>query len=95
MVNARMRTYNYQTYGELNEYGQPGLSNEIDTIKMAIDFVTEAIDENSLYSGAQYTGLTHDKAVNATYVIQYGDEKLKVLYVNPAGRYKQVFMARM
>lgn len=95
MVNTRMRTYNYQTYGELNEYGQPGLSNKIGTIKMAIDFVTEAIDENSLYSGAQYTGLTHDKAVNATYVIQYGDEKLKVLYVNPAGRYKQVFMARM
>lgn len=95
MVNTRMRTYNYQTYGELNEYGQPGLSNEIGTIKMAIDFVTEAIDENSLYSGAQYTGLTHDKAVNATYVIQYGDERLKVLYVNPAGRYKQVFMARM
>lgn len=95
MVNTEMRTYNYQTYGELNEYGQPGLSSEIDTIKMAIYFVTEAIDENSLYSGAQYVGLTHDKSVNATYVIQYGDEKLKVLHVNPAGRYKQVFMARM
>lgn len=95
MVKTKMRTYNYQTYGELNEYGQPGLSNEIDTIKMAIHFVTEAIDENSLYSGAQYVGLTHDKSVNATYVIQYGDEKLKVLYVNPEGRYRQVFMARM
>lgn len=95
MVNTDMRTYNYQTYGELNEYGQPGLNEEIDTIKMAIYFVTEAIDENSLYSGAQYTGLTHDESVNATYVIHYGDEKLKVLHVNPAGRYKQVFMARM
>ena len=95
MVNTDMRTYNYQTYGELNEYGQPGLNEEIGTIKMAIYFATEAIDENSLYSGAQYVGLTHDKAVDATYVIHYGDEKLKVLHVNPAGRYKQVFMARM
>ena len=95
MVNTEMRTYNYQTYGKLNEYGQPGLSSEIGTIKMAIYYVTEAIDENSLYSGAQYTGLTHDKNIDATYVIHYGDEKLKVLHVNPAGRYKQAFMARM
>ena len=35
MVNTDMRTYNYQTYGELNEYGQPGLNEEIGTIKMA------------------------------------------------------------
>ena len=95
MIRTRMKDYNYQTYGKKNEYGQPGLSSEVGTIKMAIHFNTETIDENSLYSGAQYIGLTYDKEVNATYVIHYGDEKLKVLYVNPEGRYKQVFLARM
>lgn len=95
MISAQMKNYNYQTYGELNEYGQPQLSEVKGTIKMAINFSSEAIAENSLYSGAQFIGLTLNKNIDATYVIQYGNEKLKVLYVNPAGRFKQVFMARM
>ena len=33
-----------------------------------------------------------DKAVNESYVIQYGNTKLKVKYVNPIGRYTQVFL---
>lgn len=94
MISAQMRKYNYYTFGENNSYGQPALSEVIGTIKIAINFVTETINENSLYSGAQYTGLTLD-AIDATYVIQYGNEKLKVLYINPMGRYKQVFLARM
>lgn len=90
-----MRNYDYYTFEENNSYGQPGLSTVKGTIKIAINFVTEVIEESSLYSGAQYTGLTLDSTINDTYVIQYGEEKLKVLYVNPAGRYKQVFLARM
>ena len=95
MISNQMKNYNYQTYGELNEYGQPQLSKVKGTIKMAINLITEAIEENSFYSGANYIGLTLNKNIDATYVIQYGNEKLKVLYVNPAGRFKQVFIARM
>ena len=95
MINAQMRTYDYYTFGEKNAYGQPQLSDKKGTIKMAIHLVTEAIDENSFYSGANYIGLTRDSAINSTYVIQYGEEKLKVLTVNPQGRYKQVSLARM
>ena len=29
------------------------------------------------------------------FVIKYGDEMLKVLYVNPNGRYKQVFLGKI
>ena len=95
MINSQMRDYDYYTYGEQDAYGQPALSDKQGTIKMAINFSSEALAENSLYSGAQFIGLTLNKNIDATYVIQYGNEKLKVLYVNPAGRFKQVFMARM
>lgn len=90
-----MKNYNYQTYSKrLNEYGQPVLSETKGTIKMAINLTSEAIDENSLYSGAQYIGLTFD-AIDDKYVIEFGEEKLKVMYVNPFGRYKQVFLSRV
>ena len=95
MINAQMRLYDYYTIGEKDKYGQPVAATEVKgQIKMAINLISESIDESSLYTGAQYTGLTHN-AIDSKCIIQYGDEKLKVLYVNPYGRFNQVFMARM
>ena len=95
MINADMRSYDYYLYGKLNAYGQPTLSKEVDgTIKMAIYLSTQRVQDTIRYEGAEYIGLTHGD-INSNYVIQYGDERLKVLYVNPQGRYKQVFMARV
>lgn len=91
-----MRTYNYFTFGENDEYGQPQLSEEVQgTIKMAVNIVSQTIADNVNYKQATYIGLTHDAKVDDTYVIEYGAEKLKVLYVNPKGRLKQVFMAEL
>ena len=90
-----MKNYSYYTLGTNDEYGQPQEIKAEDKIKMAINFTTESIQENPLYSGATYTGLTLDKRIDANYIIQYGEEKLKVLYVNKAGRYNQAFMARV
>lgn len=95
MINAQMRTYDYYTFGEKNAYGQPQLSGKKGTIKIAIHLIVEALEENAFYSGANYIGLTRDSAIDSTYVIQYGEEKLKVLTVNPQGRYKQVSLSRM
>ena len=94
MINTDMRTYNYFTFGEPDEYGQRTLSKEAQgTIKMAINNTSQSIQDNIKYKDATYIGLTHAN-VNDTYVIDYGEEgQLKVLYVNPRGRYKQVFMA--
>ena len=95
MINAQMRSYNYYTYGEPNAYGMPQLSESVQgAIKMAIHITSQSVQDNINYSGANYVGLTFD-AVNDSYVIQYGDNKLKVLYVNPMGRYKQVFLAKI
>lgn len=95
MINADMRLYNYFTFGEKDGYGQAQLSkNPVGQVKMAINITSQSVQDNINYKDSQYVGLTHAK-VDDTYVIEYGDERLKVLYVNPAGRFNQVFMSRM
>lgn len=92
MINARMKTYNYYTIGAPDMYGQPTTSTTPQgTIKMAINSTSTTTQDNVLYKNATYLGLTKAE-VKDTYIIEYGNTKLKVLYVNPEGRYKQVFM---
>ncbi len=94
MINADMRSYNYFTFGEKDKYGQALLSEEPQgVIKMSINIVSQAISDNVNYKQATYIGLTRDAKVDSTYAIDYEGTKLKVLYVNPKGRLKQVFMA--
>lgn len=96
MISANMRSYNYFTYGEPDEYGQAKLGKEPQgAIKIAIFTTSQSIQDNINYKGATYLGLTYDAKVNDTYVIEYGKEQLKVLYVATAGRYKQVFMVNI
>ena len=96
MINNDMRTCDYYTYGSADKYGQPQLSETPQgSIKIAINITSQAIQDNILYEDCSYIGLTLDSAVNDTFVIRYGNEKLKVLYVNPKGRYKQVFLKRI
>ena len=93
MIND-MRKYNYFIYGELDDYGQPKLSDEQGQIKMNINIASQRIQENINYTNCSYVGLTNDY-IDDKYVIKYNNEMLKVIYVNPMGRYKQVFMERM
>lgn len=94
MINAQMRSYNYFSLGTLDEYGQQVESTEpVGAVKMAINITSQSIQDNINYSNCQYVGLTYNKEINDKSVIQYGDKKLKVLYVNPKGRINQVFMA--
>lgn len=92
MINTDMRYYDYFTFGNENEYGQPQLSKEKQgSIKMAINTISTAIQDNLRFEDATYIGLT-SSLLDDTYVIQYGEEKLKVLYVVSKGRLKQVYM---
>lgn len=92
MITLDMRNYNYFTFGAKNAYGQPQLSDDVKgTIKMAINTTGTTVQDNVRYKDASYIGLTLGE-VDETFVIDYNGEKLKVLYVNPRGRYKQVFM---
>ena len=95
MINADMRFYNYFTLGELNEYGQPVISDKPKgQVKMVILITSQTVQDNINYKDSQYVGLTYAD-VDDTYIIQYGEERLKVLYVNKQGRLNQVFMAEM
>ncbi len=96
MINADMRTYNYFTLGEDNGYGQPQMPGKdaepVGQVKMAIYTTSQYIQDNINYSGATYLGLTN-ALLDDTYLIEYGEKLLKVLYVQPRGRMRQVFMA--
>lgn len=81
MINADMRDYNYYLYENKNAYGQETLSKDIKgTVKMVIHTSNKSITGEVEYSGGDYIGLTRDKEISDKYVIQYGDDKLKVLY---------------
>ena len=100
MINAQMREYNYFLYAsEPDDYGQFTLIKDADgepvvqgTVKMAINNTSTIIQDNIQYKDATYIGLTHNRYIDDNYVIQYGDERLKVLYVIRQGTYRQVFM---
>ena len=96
MINSNIRTYNYFTYSGKDGYGQATLSGTVQgSIKMAIYISSQSIQDNINYQNCNYIGLTTDKSVNDKMVIQYGQEKLKVLYVNKAGRFTQVFLQKI
>lgn len=97
MINNNMRTYNYFTFGDDNGYGQPALSAEAQgTVLMSVYPTGTSVQDNINYKDANYIGLTKDRAVNDSWVIEYDNKKLKVLYVIKQGRLlTQVFMKEM
>jgi hypothetical protein len=96
MINADMRLYDFFTYGGSDDYGQPALSLEAQgQIKMAVYTSSQSVQDNVNYSGAQYVALTQDKGINDSYVIEYEGQRLKVLYVQNKGKYRQAFLGAM
>lgn len=99
MISLDMRNYDYYAFGAADSYGQQKLIKDEQgapavqgSIKMAIYPTSQAIQDNINYKDCSYIGLTHNKTVNDSQVIVYGEEKLKVQYVNPQGKLKQVYL---
>lgn len=96
MINAQMLPYVYYIMGEVDDYGQTlPLDEPAGTVRMAVNIASQSVQDNIIYNGAQYVGLTHSNVINEKCVIDYKGQKLKVLYVNTAGRYNQIYMAVM
>ena len=76
MIYADMRYYDFLTFGELNDYGQPIISEEpVGQVKMAIYTVSQSTQDNVLYENATYIGLTNDAEIDDKYIILDGDER--------------------
>ena len=96
MINFDMKLYDYFTIGDNDAYGQPQVSTEpVGQVKMAVYSTSTATQDNVLYKSAEYIGLTTDAEITDRYIIQHDNERLKVLYIQKKGRFKQVFMERM
>lgn len=94
MINTAMRTYNYSTLGKEDAYGQQTNSGEVvGTIKMAISISSQAVQDNINFQNCNYVGLTMAE-LDDSYVIHYGSEKLKVLYVNREGRFNLAYLQK-
>ena len=95
MINSDMRTYDYFIYSNEDAYGQKEISNTVaGAIKMAIYLTSQTVQDNINYKDSQYIGLTLSD-IDDSFVIKYGERLLKVLYINPQGRYTQVFMGEL
>lgn len=96
MINALMQEYEYYTIGGLDAYGQAAATEEtVGTVKMSIHITSQSIQDNINFKNANYVGFTTTSLLDDKCVIKFGDEKLKVLYIMPVGRYKQVFMVNI
>ena len=96
MINTDMKYHTYYRYGEPDAYGQKQLSaTPQGAVKMNINVSTQQIKDNIKYREATFIGLTHDRQIDDTYVVEYEGARLKVLYVNPKGKLRQVFMVEV
>jgi hypothetical protein len=96
---GNMRLYDYWLVEENEKYAQEVLPNyEADPagqVKLSIYPTSTGTQDNILYSNCAYMALTYDTEIDDKYVIQYGKERLKVMYKQPVGRMIQVFLKRV
>lgn len=96
MINPDTRTYDYYALGTEDEYGQEEIpTSKTGTINMSIYLTSQFTQDNINYEGANYIGITHNRDVSDSWIIDYEGKRLKVLYVNPKGRFTQVYMGKM
>lgn len=92
-----MRLYDYYIMDAKNAYGQTIAKPAADAvpdgqIKLVVNITSQSIQDHIIYKNCSYLGLTVDKSINDKMVIKYGNEFLKVQYVNPRGHFIQVFL---
>lgn len=94
MVNTNMRTYDYYTLSDTtNDYGEETISTtKQGQVKLSINLLNKQMEDSVLYAGSSYVGITMEN-VNDKMIIEFNGSKLKILYINDLGRYKQVYMA--
>ena len=99
MIYSKMRPYDYWKISVNEEYGQEVLPAETAAadgqVKLSIYPTSAGTQDNILYADCSYVGFTFDAEVSDKYVIAYEKERLKVMYIQQAGRMRQVFLKRV
>ena len=99
MIFSNMRYYDYWKVSVNEAYGQEVIPDANEPIagkvKLSIYPTSTGTQENILYANCSYVGLTYDAEIDDKYIIHKDKERLKVMYIQPVGRYKQVFMKRI
>lgn len=92
VINRSMREALKFALGADDEYGQATLDTENpSTIHLTFGLYNHKEVEDVRYQDVEYTGLTFDNLTDND-VIQLGEDKYKVKFVNPFGRINQVFL---
>jgi len=99
MIYSNMRLYDYWLVSVNEAYGQEVLpdakAEPIGKVKLSIYPTSTGTQENILYANCAYVGLTFDTEIDDKYVILYEGKRLKVMYKQPMGRFKQVFLKQV
>ena len=99
MIIGNMRFYDYWKVSVNETYGQevlPDVKTEpLGKVKLSIYPTSTGTQENILYANCSYMGLTFDAEIDDKYIILYEGKRLKVMYKQPIGRYKQVFLKQV
>jgi hypothetical protein len=92
VINREMRQAQMYSLGVMDEYGQEeiDLENAV-PIQLTFGLYNHHDTEDVRYQDVEYTGLTHS-VVSDKNIIQIGETKYKVKFVNPFGRLNQVFL---
>lgn len=99
MIYSNMRLYDYWKVSVNEEYGQevfPDTETEpAGQVKLSIYPTSTGTQDNILYSNCSFVGLTLDTEIDDKYIIQYEGQRLKVMYKQPQGRLKQVYLKKV
>ena len=92
VINRSMREALKFSLAADDEYGQATLDTENpSTIHLTFGLYNPKEVADVRYQDVEYTGLTFDNLTDND-VIQLGEDKYKVKFVNPFGRISQVFL---
>lgn len=99
MIINKMCPYDYVKVRVNETLGQeiipPSNTAPEGQVKLSIFPSSTGTQENILYANCAYVGFTFNYEIDDKYVIQYGKERLKVMYRQPYGRMIQVFLQRV
>ena len=93
MINRELVDATVETYGGYDEYGQQLAEKTAErNITVAIGYYTHSATDDIRYQDVKYYGLTKDRNITDKDYIIVGENKYKVMFVNPTTRWTQLYL---